>query len=80
MTQQNVAVFPLGVKIDNNQIKQLILASTLTQAQKDQIVGFKIVRGDRSTNKSIVAKGMLRNVNKYTREEQDYYLFCFTET
>jgi hypothetical protein len=40
--------------------------------QKDDIVGFKIVRGDRGTNKSIVAKGILRNVT-YERQIKLYY-------
>ena len=66
-------IFPIGIRVDNNQIKSLITSSNLTAEQKADIVGFKIVRGDRGTNRSIVAKGMLRNVNKYTREEQDYY-------
>ena len=66
-------IFPIGIRVDNNQIKSLIASSNLTAEQKADIVGFKIVRGDRGTNRSIVAKGMLRNVNKYTREEQDYY-------
>jgi hypothetical protein len=70
---QNDAVYPLGVRINNAQIYQLIQSSNLTQEQKDSIVGFKIVRGDRSTNRSIVAKGILRNVGKYKREENDYY-------
>lgn len=73
MAMGNDAVFPIGVKIDTQQIETLIKASNLTDEQKDEIVGFKIVRGDRSTNKSIVAKGMLRNVNSYKREEQDYF-------
>jgi len=70
---QNDAVFPIGVKIDINYIKSLIDSSNLTSQQKADIVGFKILRGDRGTNKSIVAKGLLRNVNKYKRQEQDYY-------
>ena len=64
---QNDAVFPIGIRIDNSQINALILSSGLTSDQKDDIVGYKIVRGNRGTNKSIVAKGMLRKVNKYTR-------------
>jgi len=67
------AIFPIGVRVDAQQIAQFISTSSLTQDQKDAIVGFKIVRGDRNTNKSIVAKGILRNVGKYTREETDYY-------
>ena len=73
MVMKNDAVFPIGVKIDFQQIQGLINASSLTQDQKSDIVGYKIVRGNRGTNKSIVAKGILRNVGKYTRETQDFY-------
>ena len=72
-TMGNKAVYPLGVRIDTNEVTALIQNSTLTQEQKSSIVGYKIVRGDRGTNKSIVAKGILRNVNKYKREEQEFY-------
>ena len=70
---QSDAVFPMGVKIDVQQVVYLIYSSNLTQAQKESIVGFKIVRGDRSTNRSIIGKGILRNVGKYKREETEYY-------
>jgi len=70
---QNDAVFPMGVQIDVQQVAYLVYASNLTQAQKESIAGFKIVRGDRSTNRSIVAKGILRNVGKYKREETEFY-------
>ena len=69
----NVAIFPIGVKVDIAQIKMLIESSDLTPEQKADIVGFKIVRGDRTDNKSIVAKGILRNVNSYERENQKFY-------
>jgi len=71
--QSNDAVFPIGVNINITQITNLIQRSNLTEDQKADIVGFKIVRGDRGTNKSIVAKGILRNVGMYTREDQTYY-------
>jgi uncharacterized protein (TIGR02145 family) len=67
------AVYPIGVKIDAAQIYSLIQTSALTQEQKDNVAGFKIVRGNRNTNKSIVAKGMLRNVGTYVRENQTLY-------
>jgi hypothetical protein len=70
---QSDAVFPMGVQIDVQQVAYLVYASNLTQAQKESIAGFKIVRGDRSTNRSIVAKGILRNVGKYKREETEFY-------
>jgi hypothetical protein len=65
---QDDAVFPIGVKLDDNTVSLLILTSNLTEEQKDEIVGYKIVRGDRGTNKSVIAKGILRNVGKYNRE------------
>lgn len=73
LQMQNSAIFPIGVNVSAQQVMQLIANSDLTTEQKANIVAFKIVRGDRSTNKSIVAKGMLRNVGKYNREGTDYY-------
>lgn len=73
MVMSDNAVFPLGVRIDPSVVAQLISNSNLTSEQKDDIVGFKIVRGDRANHKSIVAKGILRNVGDYTREGTKYY-------
>lgn len=70
---QNNAFFPIGVKLNIQDVNTLIQSSNLTSSQKDDIIGFKIVRGDRNTNKSIVAKGILRNVGKYEREGTEYY-------
>lgn len=70
---QKNAVFPIGVKIDLDQVYSLIQSSNLTAEEKAEIVGFKILRGDRSTNASITGKGILRNIGKYRREEEDYY-------
>lgn len=67
------AFYPMGVKVDVEQIQDLIKTSELTDEEKDDIVGFKIVRGDRSTNKTVVAKGMLRNVGSYTKQEETFY-------
>jgi len=69
----NDAVFPIGIHVDTQQILGLIGSSNLTHSQKVEIIGYKILRGDRSTNKSIVAKGILRNAGKYTKDNQDYY-------
>ena len=70
---QKDAIYPIGVKLDIGQVLSLIQQSDLTQEQKSEIVAFKIVRGDRGTNKSVIAKGILRNVGKYQREGIDYY-------
>lgn len=66
LAMQKNAVFPIGVRLNVQQVQSLIAQSALTQVQKDAIVGFKIVRGNRNVNKSIVAKGILRNLGKYT--------------
>jgi hypothetical protein len=73
LIMENEAIYPIGVKLDIAQIQNLIRLSSLSQEQKDAITGFKIVRGNRSTNSSIVAKGILRNVGKYEREGTEYY-------
>lgn len=70
---QSNAVFPMGVKVDISQVQSLISTSSITQDQKDNIAGFKIVRGNRNNNQSIVGKGMLRNVGTYQRQEQTLY-------
>jgi hypothetical protein len=67
------AIYPIGVKIDVQQVGFAIQSSSLTSEEKASIVGFKIVRGNRSTNKSIIAKGILRNVGKYEREGTFFY-------
>lgn len=73
VVMENRSIFPLGVKVDIAQIEALITTSSLTAQQKNDIAGFKIVRGNRAGNKSVVAKGILRNVGKYTREETTYF-------
>lgn len=73
LQSEDVAIFSLGIKIFPSEIQDIIERSSLTQAEKDDIVGFKIVRADRGVNKSIVAKGMLRNVGEYEREGQKFF-------
>lgn len=72
LLMEDVAIFPIGIKINTEQIKNLIESSDLSEADKSKIVGYKITRGNRGVNKSIIAKGMLRNVGKYTKEDQDF--------
>lgn len=67
-------IYPIGLRIDIQQISTIIQGSTsLTQDQKNRIQGFKIVRGNRANSKSIIAKGLINNVGKYTRDEQTYF-------
>ena len=59
-------IFPLGIKIDIDQINNLINSSNLSIFQKSKIAGFKIVRGNRVVHKSVIARGIIRNVLRYS--------------
>lgn len=65
-------VYPIGVKVDHDSVRDAIAdavtANIITQEDADRIVGYRIVRGNRFQNKSIVAKGLLYDVNQYRRK------------
>jgi len=62
-------IYPIGIKIDVQEVWNAIQSSSLSQQQKDRIKGFKIVRGNRGENNiSIAAKGLINNVLKYSTE------------
>jgi hypothetical protein len=65
-------MYPIGVKVDYQSVRDAIaLAVTngiITEEDAARIVGYKIVRGNRFQNKSIVAKGLLFDVNQYQRK------------
>jgi hypothetical protein len=73
MVMEDTPVYPIGVRVSLAQINTLIQSSSLTEDQKNEIAGIKIIRGNRGTNKSIIGKGILRNVGKYEREGEEYY-------
>ncbi len=67
-------ICPMGVKIFKADLINAIAQSTLTEEQKSEIIGFKILRGDRTSgNSSIVAKGHFSNVGKYKENDNTYY-------
>jgi hypothetical protein len=59
-------IHPMGVKVDTNSIKDSLYKAVrdkiITEEDVRRIVGFKIVRGNRVNDKSIVAKGLLYDV------------------
>lgn len=66
------SICPIGIKINLENIQQAIRDSHLTEEQKHNIVGIKILRGNRASHKSVIGKGLLFNVGKYTRDDTIY--------
>jgi hypothetical protein len=62
-------IYPIGVKLDPAQISQLlddaVADNLLTQDERDSIVSYRIVRGNRVGNKGVVAKGLLYDMLSY---------------
>lgn len=69
-TNEDVDIFPLGVHIDNEVIEAFIQVAVdnglITQEFKDSITGYEILRGDRTLDKSVIAKGLLFDVYEYS--------------
>jgi hypothetical protein len=66
-------IFPIGVSLDRNALNDIIRNSDLTQEEKDNIVGFRILRSNRVNNKTVIAKGLFNNVGKYDKDYKSYY-------
>ena len=62
-------IYPIGLKIDTEDVKTwldwAVTNGMITAAERKSITGYKIVRGNRATNKSIAAKGILMDMWKY---------------
>jgi len=66
-------IYPLGVRIDIDQVHNLIINSSLSDEEKNNIAAFKIVRSNRANSASIVAKGLLFNTGRYSKENTVHY-------
>lgn len=62
-------IYPIGLKINSEDVKTwltwAVTSGLISQAERDSITGYKIVRGNRATNKSIAAKGLLTDMWNY---------------
>ena len=69
-TNEDVDIYPLGFHISNEVIEAFIQIAVdnglITQEFKDSITGYEILRGDRTLDKSVVARGLLFDVYEYT--------------
>ena len=61
-------IYPIGVQLKkslSDYIETAINRGILSREEANLIAGYEIVRGDRTGNKSIIAKGLLYNMNYY---------------
>lgn len=73
---QNNKIYPIGVKIDVQQIKNILQDAVdqglITDTERLEITGYSIKRSERRGNRSVVAKGLLYDVwntpQLYTKE------------
>ena len=74
-TENNI-VYPIGVRVDNASVlkalEDAVLSKLITAEERSKIVSYRIVRGDRAGNKSIVAKGLLYDMWQYTKDGKSY--------
>jgi hypothetical protein len=73
----NNIIYPIGVKVDTDSVRtaiaDMVTDGVILQADADRIVGYRIVRGNRFQNKSVVAKGLLFDMNQYRRKLNGTY-------
>lgn len=71
----NSFVFPLGIKLDGRIVSSFLDIAVknklITQDQRDLIQGFELLRGDRSAEKSIIAKGITFDLYEYQKESRN---------
>lgn len=55
-------IYPIGFKLDNEVVNFFldvaVINELLTQEERDEIIGYEFFRGDRRTQRSIIAKGI----------------------
>jgi hypothetical protein len=77
-------IFPIGITFDRDRFLDILQTAQYFDPKtgsykylKDIICGFKFVRGNRLNNKSVIARGLLYDVLKYTKEEEGNRAYYF---
>lgn len=70
-------VYPIGIKVDHSSViaglDWAVSNNLITANQRAKIKSYRIVRGNRVGNKSIVAKGLLYDMWNYVKNSNTYY-------
>ena len=68
-------IFPLGVTMDEEVVNSFldiaVKNNLISQKERDEIIGYEIVRGDLNLNRSIIASGLLYDMRKYNRKGEE---------
>lgn len=74
---QRSLIYPLGIDLDPYLIHAFLNVAEknglLTNEERNSIIGYEILRGDRTLEKSIVAKGLLYDTYKYTENNKEVF-------
>lgn len=77
-TQNSSFIYPLGFRLDNDVINffldTAVLNDLITQEEREEIIGYEVFRGDRRTQRSIIAKGIGFTPLEY-KENSDVVLY-----
>lgn len=68
-------IYPIGIYVKSsisNLLDQAVTDKIITQEQRNRIVRYKIVRGNRFGNRSIQAKGWIYNTREYEKDGTVY--------
>lgn len=75
--EENNIVFPIGVLIDHQSVKDAIAYCVtngiISAADAARIKEYRLIRGNRVGNESIVAKGLLYDMWSYDKNNNTYY-------
>ena len=75
--QQHNKIYPIGVKVNEQSVRDgldyLVTQGIITQYERNNIVGYRIVRGNRASHKSIIAKGLLFDMWSYNKFGNTYF-------
>lgn len=70
-------IFPIGFNLDTTVINAFLDIAVknglLTARERNEITGYKIMRGDRRTNKTIISKGLAFDMYKYSERGENVF-------
>lgn len=74
-------VYPIGVRVDHSSVIQAldnaVTGGIISQKDRDRIVRYRLVRGNRVGNESIIAKGLFFDMWNYNKNNNTYYYANF---